>query len=66
MNASCRYVNQAGEQLGKVENLLDMGANDILCVRNENAEILIPFLSHVVLQVNLDEKLIRVDWQADY
>jgi len=59
-------VNLENEQLGVVDNMLDMGANDILCVRNDKGEILIPFLSHVVQQVNLDEKLIRVDWQADY
>jgi 16S rRNA processing protein RimM len=59
-------VNLQGESLGKVDNLLDMGANDVMCVRNDKGEILIPFLAHVVQQVSLDEKLIRVDWQADY
>jgi 16S rRNA processing protein RimM len=59
-------VNMEGELLGKVDNMLDMGANDILCVRSDKGEILIPFLAHVVQQVSLDEKLIRVDWQADY
>jgi 16S rRNA processing protein RimM len=59
-------INLQGEQLGTVDHLLDMGANDVLCVRNEDAEILIPFLTHVVQQVSLDEKTIRVDWQADY
>ena len=59
-------VNLAGESLGTVDNLLDMGASDMLCVRNDKGEILIPFLAHVIQQVSLDEKLIRVDWQADY
>lgn len=59
-------VNLQGDPLGKVDNLLDMGANDVMCVRNDKGEILIPFLAHVVQQVSLDEKLIRVDWQADY
>ncbi|MFA6903725.1 MAG: ribosome maturation factor RimM [Gallionellaceae bacterium] len=59
-------VNLEGEGLGTVDSLLDMGANDVLCVRNDKGEILIPFLSHVVQQVSLEEKLIRVDWQADY
>lgn len=59
-------VNLEGEQLGRVDSLLDMGANDILCVRSDKGEILIPFLGHVVQQVSLEEKLIRVDWQADY
>ena len=59
-------INLEGEQLGRVDHLQDMGANDILCVHNDKGEILIPFLAHVVQQVSLDEKLIRVDWQADY
>ena len=59
-------VNLAGESLGTVDNLLDMGASDMLCVRSDKGEILIPFLAHVIQQVSLDEKLIRVDWQADY
>jgi 16S rRNA processing protein RimM len=59
-------VNLEGEELGRVDSLLDMGANDVMCVRSDKGEILIPFLAHVVQQVSLDEKLIRVDWQADY
>ena len=59
-------INLEGEPLGVVDNMLDMGANDIMCVRSDKGEILIPFLAHVVQQVSLDEKLIRVDWQADY
>lgn len=58
--------NLENEYLGKVDHLLDMGANDILCVQNDKVEVLIPFLKHVIQQVNQQEKLIRVDWQADY
>ncbi len=61
-----KVVNLEGETLGTVESLLETGANDVLCVRNESGEILIPFLAKVVQQVSLEEKLIRVDWQADY
>ncbi|MGV8934591.1 MAG: ribosome maturation factor RimM [Gallionellaceae bacterium] len=59
-------INLQDEQLGTVDHLLDIGANDILCVRGVNGEILIPFLVHVVQTVDLKEKIIRVDWQADY
>jgi 16S rRNA processing protein RimM len=59
-------INLEGDLLGKVDSLLDMGANDILCVNSDKGEILIPFLAHVVQQVSRDEKIIRVDWQADY
>ena len=59
-------INLEGETLGMVESLIETGANDVLCVRNEQGEILIPFLARVVQQVSLEEKTIRVDWQADY
>jgi 16S rRNA processing protein RimM len=61
-----RVENLQGEFLGNVDHLLDMGANDILVVKNEGVEILIPFLAHVVQQVEMETRLIRVDWQADY
>ena len=59
-------VNMAGERLGIADNLLETGANDVLCVQGESGEILIPFIAQVIRQVDLDKKVIRVDWQADY
>jgi 16S rRNA processing protein RimM len=60
-------VNLAGESLGVVDTLLETGANDVLSVRDaQGKELLIPFLASVIQQVSLDEKVIRVDWQADY
>jgi 16S rRNA processing protein RimM len=61
-----KVINLQGETLGMVDTLIETGANDVLSVRNEQGEILVPFLAQVVQQVSLDEKLIRVDWQADY
>lgn len=60
-----KVINQSNETLGTVESLLETGANDVLCVRNEKSEILIPFLNAVVQQVSLEERIIRVDWYAD-
>jgi len=59
-------LNVQGETLGVVATLLETGANDVLCVRRDGVEILIPFLKQVVQQVSMSEKIIRVDWQADY
>jgi 16S rRNA processing protein RimM len=59
-------INVEGLVLGKVDHLLDMGANDIMSVQGESGEILVPFLKHVVQNVSLEDKVIRVDWQADY
>lgn len=59
-------VNKSGVNLGKIHRLLATGANDVLVVKNaRQKEILIPYLHHVVLSVDLAEGLIRVDWEAD-
>jgi len=59
-------VNLAGESLGTVDNLMDTGANQVLCVRGESGEILIPFIASAIKQVSLAKKVIRVDWAADW
>lgn len=59
-------VNEEGEALGTVAELLETGANDVLVVRGGPAEILIPFLASVIKEVDLAAKSIQVDWSADY
>ncbi|OGS87641.1 MAG: ribosome maturation factor RimM [Gallionellales bacterium GWA2_59_43] len=59
-------VNEAGEHLGVVANLLETGANDVLTVKGDSGEILIPFVDSVVKQVDTANRIIRVDWSADY
>lgn len=62
-----KVINLSDEVLGSVDTLLETGANDVLSVRDaEGKERLIPFLASVIQQVSLDERVIRVDWQADY
>jgi 16S rRNA processing protein RimM len=59
-------VSLTGESLGKVDNLMDTGANQVLCVRGASGEILVPFIASAIRQVSLAEKVIRVDWAADW
>lgn len=58
-------VNTQGENLGKVADLLETGANDVLVVEGER-ERLIPFIAQVILEVDLKARRISVDWGADY
>lgn len=59
--------NLDGELLGQVDHLLETGANDVLVVKAKGKERLIPFvLDEIVKLVDLDNKLIRVDWDKDY
>jgi len=59
-------VNLSGESMGRVDNLMDTGASHVLCVQGEKGEVLIPFIASAIRQVSLAEKVIRVDWQADW
>jgi 16S rRNA processing protein RimM len=57
---------EQGGTLGRVEELLATGANDVLVVRGER-ERLIPFLrGQVVREVDLDAGRIVVDWDPEF
>lgn len=59
-------VNLAGEALGRVEGLLETGANDVLQVRDGETERLLPFVDAVVKEVDLEAGRLLVDWGLDY
>ncbi len=55
-----------GEVLGRVERLIETGANDVLVIRG-NREHLVPFIQgQYVSRVDLESKLIEVDWDPDF
>lgn len=60
-------VNAADERLGKVAGLIETGANAVLRVVGEDGtERLLPFVSAVVLAVEKEAGLIRVEWGSDW
>jgi 16S rRNA processing protein RimM len=66
-------VNERGEALGVVADMMDNGAHPILRVAPPAAEdgkprpeMLIPFVDHFVKAVDQAERRITVDWEADY
>lgn len=71
-----KVSNQAGENFGRVTQLFETGANDVLVVKTdgvdengqkaEKIERLIPFIDQVVLAVDLDNQTMLVDWDADF
>jgi 16S rRNA processing protein RimM len=55
-----------GRTLGKVDGMMATGANDVMVVKGER-ERLIPFIhGQVVKSVDLDKRLIQVDWDPDF
>ena len=59
-------VNTAGAALGKVETLMETGANDVLVVKQGVEESLIPFIDAVIVKVDREAKCITVDWSGEY
>ena len=55
-----------GELLGRVERLMETGANDVLVIRG-NREHLVPFIQgQYVTRVDLEDGTIEVDWDSEF
>lgn len=56
-----------GVDLGKVSSLMETGANDVLVVKDDERERLIPFIRpDVVTDIDLAEGRIQVDWDPEF
>ena len=54
-------MDETGESLGKVTEIMQTGANDVYVVTNEAGhEILLPAIAEVILDVDLDSKIMKV------
>lgn len=63
--------NNKGETLGKVTQMIETGANDVMVVatvdiESKDNERLIPYAESVVESVELEARRIIVDWEIDY
>lgn len=59
-------MTASGAVLGRIEKMMETGANDVMVVRGER-ERLIPFVyGRIVLAVDLDEGRVVVDWDPAY
>lgn len=66
-----KVINQLGQVLGRVDHLLETGANDVLVVKPcegslDDRERLLPYTDHCVLKVDLEAGEMQVEWDADF
>jgi 16S rRNA processing protein RimM len=62
-------VTESGDALGRVESLIETGANQVLVVRDGDAaqsKRLLPFITQVIKAVDVPGGKITVAWQADW
>lgn len=55
-------INQDGVNLGQIVYIMETGSNDVLVVKGE-VEHAIPYLPDVILNIDLANKIMRVDWE---
>ena len=61
-----RVVTLEGIELGTVDSLFATGANDVIVVKGERQRLL-PFVrDQVVVEINLEQGLLRVDWDPEF
>tara|TARA_R110002074_G_scaffold228259_2_gene400033 strand:- start:243369 stop:243923 length:555 start_codon:yes stop_codon:yes gene_type:complete len=59
-------VSLTGEKFGVIDHMLETGANDVMVVKGER-ERLIPFsIDRIIKSIELEEKQMIVDWDADF
>ncbi len=63
----CTLVNESGVSFGVVKEMMETGAHDVMRVRGESGDELIPFVMDVVVKtVDITNKRIVVDWDSGY
>lgn len=60
-----RVVTDTGIELGQVDHLFATGANDVMVVTGDKQR-LIPYNKTTIIEVNLAEQFIRVNWDAEF
>jgi len=59
-------VNEQGEQLGKVVEVFFNGGHNVLRLRHEGGERLLPYVPTVISDVDFGAGVLRVDWGIDW
>lgn len=59
-------INLVGKRLGTIQEFFDSGPHDIMVIRDEKEEFLIPFVRDVFVKaIDLQAKTVTVDWQPE-
>jgi 16S rRNA processing protein RimM len=54
-------ITTEAEYLGRIESIIETGSNDVYVVKDKKNEVLIPALESVVIDIDVNRKLMMVD-----
>lgn len=57
----CKVVTTEGETLGMISEVIETGANDIIRIKTNEQDRLIPFVKNFVIDVNIKDRLVVVN-----
>jgi 16S rRNA processing protein RimM len=58
----CKVISENDEEIGEIKEILTPGANDVWVVNGKNGkEILIPFIDDIVKEININDKVIKIE-----
>ena len=58
-------INKEGIELGILDHLFGTGSNDVMVVKGTR-ERLVPYLKNVIIKIDLEHKIIIVDWDENF
>jgi 16S rRNA processing protein RimM len=61
-----QVVNQLGQSLGRVTEIMPTGSNDVLVVEGEKRHLVPYLLGQFVIDIDTKQGLITVDWDVDF
>lgn len=61
-----KVYNKEGLYLGLLDDFMETGANDVVVIVDGTKEHLVPYTEQFILDIDLDESRIIVDWDPDF
>ena len=62
----CQVVNTSGDPFGKVVDVIETGANEVLICKSGDDEYLIPYTKQCIVTEDIPGKSLLIDWEYDY
>jgi 16S rRNA processing protein RimM len=61
-----RVVTQSGVELGRVSNLMETGANDVLVVKGDRDRLIPMVMGDYIKNIDLESGQINAEWDPDF
>jgi 16S rRNA processing protein RimM len=61
-----RVVTQSGVELGRVSNLMETGANDVLVVKGDRDRLIPMVMGDYIKNIDLESGQITAEWDPDF